>query len=212
MSEPERGAATRALAARAVMAVLRQGTTLDEALRHADIADVGALSGPDRAQVRLLAFGAVRGHQRHRALLRRLLHRPLGREQYEIEALLSVGLYQLLDDEQPDYAAVSATVAAARWLGRPRAAGLVNAALRRAQRERTGLLESVLATDEGRFCAPAWLIERLRQDWPGQWPDVLDAALRPPPLWLRVNRLKRDEASYFRRLAEAGLDAERCAD
>ena len=46
-----------------------------------------------------------------------MLNRPLPAREKLLEALLSVGMFQLLDDRQPDYASVSATVdAACRWL------------------------------------------------------------------------------------------------
>lgn len=206
---PGRGAATRALAARAVEAVLARGRTLDDGLGLAEIAALGA---PDRAQVKALAFGALRWHHRHRLLLDALLDRGLAPGDRLLEALLSVGLFQLLDARQPDYASVSATVEAARLLGRARAAGLVNATLRRLQRERGTLLPRVLARDEARFSAPGWLVERLRADWPEDWEEILDAALRPPPLWLRVNRRRRDPLDFRRRLVAAGIEAEPAAE
>jgi len=196
------GAATRALAARAVEQVIGAGRILDEALAGLDLA---ALSGPDRAQVRALAYGALRGHHRHRALLRLILDRPLPTGDRRVEALLSVGCFQLLDEAQPDYAAVSATVAAARVLGLPRVAGLVNAALRRLQRERDALLARAAESPEGRWSHPAWLVARLRADWPGEWQPVLEANQRPPPLWLRVNLARTSREAFSAGLAAAGI-------
>jgi 16S rRNA (cytosine967-C5)-methyltransferase len=199
----EPGAATRALAARAVAGVLDAGRTLDDALAGLDL---GPLAAADRAQVRALAYGALRGYHRHRALLALLLDRPLPARERLVEALLSVGLFQLLDGGQPEYAAVSATVEAARALGRPRAAGLVNATLRRLQREREALLARVAAGDEGRWSHPAWLVARLRADWPEDWRELLEAAQRPPPLWLRVNLARTTRAAFCARLGAAGVD------
>jgi len=204
VSAPASGAATRGLAARAVARVLVEGRTLDVALQ---LPEMDSLAAADRAQVRALAYGATRWHHRHRRLLGELLHRPSARLEPELEALLSVGLFQVLDAAQPDYAAVSATVAAARWLGRSRATGLVNAALRRMQRERTPLLAAALAADDGRYSCPSWLIDRLRSDWPRDWQPVLEASLQAPPLWLRVNRLRRDPAEYRAELATAGIES-----
>jgi 16S rRNA (cytosine967-C5)-methyltransferase len=209
MSDPARrgepGAATRGLAARAVEAVLAWGRTLDDALAALELE---RLAASDRGQVKALAFGALRWHHRHRRLLAKLLSRGLPENDRLLEALLSVGLFQLLDDTHPDYAAVSATVEAARWLGRPRAAGLVNAALRRMQREREPLLAAVLESPEGRFSHPPWLIDRLRRDWPADWEALLEAAQRPPPLWLRVNAARGGTAACHARLAAAGLVGE----
>lgn len=200
------GALTRALASRAVETVLAARCTLDQAL---SVPELGELTAPDRAQVRALAFGAVRWHHRHRQLLGMLLDRPLPTGEKRLEALLSVGLFQLLNERQPDYAVVSATVEATRLIGRPRAAGLVNASLRRLQRERAALLSRALETPEGRYSHPGWLIERLRGDWPQHWAQVLEAAQQEPPLWLRVNALRCTTEEYCAQLAESGVAARR---
>ncbi|MCE7902396.1 MAG: hypothetical protein DYH20_06990, partial [Gammaproteobacteria bacterium PRO9] len=55
---------------------------------------VATMPGRDQAQVQWLAFGAIRHHHRHQALLARLLLRPLKDRDRLLEALLSVGLFQ----------------------------------------------------------------------------------------------------------------------
>ncbi len=200
---PDPGAATRAWAARAVAGVLG-GATLDDAFTALE---QESLARPERAQVKALAFGALRWHHRHRRLLALLLERPLQALEPLIEALLSVGCFQMLAGRQPEYAVVSATVSAARLLRRPRAAALVNATLRRLQREREALLGAALATEEGRFSHPEWLIAMLRRDWPEEWRSVLEAAQVQPPLWLRVNASREDARAYLARLEAAGLVA-----
>lgn len=193
------------MAARAVLQVIGQGATLEAALVAEDTAGI---DDRDRAHIQALAFGAVRWHHRHQAILAELLDRPLRNRDRILEALLSVGLFQLNDPGQPDYAAVSATVGAARLLGQPRAAGLVNAALRRYQREAEAILARVMGSEEARYSHPAWLIRQLQQDWPDCWADVLDANQQPPPLWLRVNSMRGTVSDYMARLqAELGLAA-----
>jgi 16S rRNA (cytosine967-C5)-methyltransferase len=180
-----------------------EGQTLDTAL-----ADESPLALPDRdrAQVQSLAYGAVRWHHQHEALLERLLDRPLRSRDRILAALLSVGLYQLADPGQPDYAAVSSTVAAARLLGRDRAAGLVNGTLRRYQREAASLGEWMNEVDEARYSHPAWIVQRLRRDWPDHWREILAANQRHPPLWLRVRTGRISLADYQGRLVvELGL-------
>ncbi|MEO7387220.1 MAG: 16S rRNA (cytosine(967)-C(5))-methyltransferase RsmB [Gammaproteobacteria bacterium] len=197
------GALTRALAARAVAGVLARGQTLDaslDALLTGSDPGVRALPDRDRAQVRALAFGAVRGHHRHQALLRLLLNKPLQGEDRLLEALLSVGLFQLADPDQPDHAAVSATVAASRLLGQERASGLVNASLRRYQRESSTLLAQLGRDSAAWHSHPAWLLSGLRADWPDRWRKVATANQQHPPFWLRVNRLRTSASDYATRL------------
>ncbi len=178
------------MAARAVLAVIDGGATLEAALAAEHTA---GLDDRDRAHIQALAFGAVRWHHRHQAILAQLLNRPLRNRDRILEALLSVGLFQLNDPAQPDYAAVSATVDATRLLGQPRAAGLVNAALRRYQREAPLILARIMESVEARYAHPAWLISVLQQEWPDCWAELLDANQQQPPLWLRVNRMRSEE-------------------
>lgn len=199
------GSLNRAMAARAVLQVIEQGATLDAALAAEDMAGI---EDRDRAHIQALAFGTVRWHHRHQAILAELLDRPLRNRDRILEALLSVGLYQLNDPEQPDYAAVSATVGATRLLGQSRAAGLVNAALRRYQREAASILARVMESEEARYAHPAWLIRQLQQDWPDCWAAVLEANQQQPPLWLRVNSMRGTVSDYAALLqAEPGLAA-----
>jgi 16S rRNA (cytosine967-C5)-methyltransferase len=194
---------SRAIAALAVDLVLRKGHTLERALR--DVVDTG-VSSRDRSQIAALSFGAVRWHHRHRLIIANLLQRPLRTRDKILESLLSVGLFQLSDARQPDYAAVSATVDASRQLNKPRAAGLINAALRRFQRERETIMSTVLKKDEGLYSHPQWFINRVRRDWPDSWSEILLKMLEHPPFWIRVNSQKTSRDDYASRLkAELGI-------
>jgi len=201
----KRGAETRAAAAFAVDQVLTGGRSLDAALKTA-LSE--SLSERDRSLVKALVFGALRWYHRYRLIIGDLLDRPLRSRDRILEALLSVGLFQLTDTRQPGYASVSATVDATRKLQRPRAAGLVNATLRRFQREQETVLQTVLATDEGCYSHPQWLIDQLRADWADRAQQILLSALERPPMWLRVNTARIDVGSYIELLQSAqGIDA-----
>ncbi len=188
---------TRAAAAEVIDRVLVTGRTLDRAFE--EIVDK-AWPARDTAQIKAFAYGALRWHHRHRLIIARLLKRRLRARDSVLEALLSVGLFQLTQSRQPSYAAVSATVEASRVLKRAQAAGLINAALRRFEREREELLAIVLEQDEGRFSHPQWFIDRVRRDWPTQWCKILEAGLEHPPFWIRVNGQRTTRDDYAQRL------------
>jgi 16S rRNA (cytosine967-C5)-methyltransferase len=193
----------RAQAARAVHAVRVEGRSLTFAL--ADAAEGVAMR--DQALLQELCYGTLRLLPRLDMLIAILLTRPLRRADRILQALMAVGLYQLVNTRIPSHAAVAATVAATRTLGHPRAAGLVNATLRRFQREQHELLERV-GTDPGDPALfPAWLIERLEAAWPDQWQNIVAVSNQRPPMTLRVNRLKADPDDYAARLAAAGIGA-----
>jgi len=194
----------RAAAARVVLAVARDGRTLEEALA------AERLPEGDRPTVQSLSWGTVRWMPELEGCLRLLSSRPPEQLDPPIRALLCVGLYQLAHGETPPHAAVAETVEATRALQRPRAAGLVNAVLRRFQRERQEILAGAHLEPAARFAHPAWLVEAFSRDWPDDGESLLSAGNAQPPMWLRVNARRTDAAAYARRLAETGLEAQGC--
>lgn len=97
--------------------------------------------------------------------------------------------------------AVKAVIAAKR--GKP-AQGLVNAVLRRFQRERQTFLDAVKDNRVARFNHPAWWIDQLELTYPSQWQTILSASGVPPKIVLRVNRRQSDAATVVAQLREAG--------
>ncbi|MGD8678895.1 MAG: 16S rRNA (cytosine(967)-C(5))-methyltransferase RsmB [Lysobacterales bacterium] len=144
-------------------------------------------AGRDRAFARYLAYGVLRWMPSLEWLAARLLQRPFKHRDRQVHRLVLQGLFELWKDASTPHAAIHETAECARALGKPWAVGVVNAVLRRFQRERTDLLEQLADCDE-RFAHPGWLLSRLRVDWPEEWPDIVCANNEPAPLWLRLNR------------------------
>jgi 16S rRNA (cytosine967-C5)-methyltransferase len=161
----------------------------------------------DQALLQELCYGTLRLLPRLEALLAILLSRPLRRADRILNALMAVGLYQLVSTRIPAHAAVAATVDATRALDRPRAAGLVNAALRRFQREREALLKQVGNDPADPALMPAWLRDRLAAAWPEHWRRIIAVSNQRPPMTLRVNATREDRAAYADALAAAGIAA-----
>ncbi len=189
----------RAAAARIVARVVEDRVAAD------DLLPAETIAARDQPLLAALALGALRWHFRLEWQVQRLLKKPLESGQAELAALLRVGLLQLQALRIPEHAAVSATVDATALLGVRSARGLVNAVLRRFQREREQLERAATNEPEARFAHPRWLIDALRADWPADWQAVLDANNAPPPMWLRVNLARTSRAEYLGKLAAAGL-------
>src|SRR5262245_30892816 len=202
-------ATIRARAAQTVAQVVTHGRSLD-ALVTTD----GSYDARERGLLRSLTYDSIRWYLRLDALLDRLLQRPDQRLEPEVRALAIVGLCQLLYSDIPPHAAVAETVNAARKLGRPRAAGLINAVLRRCQRESAALLAPIDRDPALRTAHPHWLVEALRRDWGDVHSAILAANNERPPMWLRVNRRRVSGVAYRAQLAERGLKvvASRFAD
>ena len=202
MSENVTGAKLRATAAQVVDNVISKGRSLDRAL--ADFQ--GQVSERDRALLRMLSYGTLRSHWHLQAWIDSLMSRPLKARDSCINALLAVGLFQLSDTRIPDHAVVSETVEAARHLGRPKLAPLVNAILRRFLRDR--ICDQPPSNEEAEYDHPRWLIESLRADWPDDWQSILAANNDRAPMWLRVNPAHGSAADYVMRLKELEIESE----
>ncbi len=198
MTPGDAGARLRAETARAVHAVRAGGRSLDDALAAAE----ARVAAADRPLLRHLCYETLRHHFRLRAAIGALLSRPLKRRDSLIEDLLAVGLAQLAYARVQDHAAVMLTVEAAKLLGRPALAGLVNAILRRYRRE-----PPAVRGDEAEYEHPRWMLARLRQDWPDDWQRIVAANNERAPMWLRVNLRKIDRAEYLAQLAATAPDA-----
>ncbi len=197
------GAEARAAAALAVHRVRDRGQSLTRVLRE----QRGARSPADQALVQEMVYGTLRMLPRLEALCALLLERPLKASDRNLECLILVGLYQLAAMGTPAHAAVSATVEAARLLGKRHQAALVNALLRRFQREHEALLEVVMRQPQARWLFPAWLLERLQKDWPQDWEAIVTASNDRPPMALRVNRTRIGVSDYARQLAADAIAA-----
>lgn len=192
------GVEVRMRAAGVLDAVLHQGRSLKAALAEA----LPGLADPrDRALLEAICFTALRNRSRYEAALAAWLPRPLGRRDAPLRALLHAGFAQLDPLALPAHAAVAATVDAARAIGRSHQAGLVNALLRRAQREGLPPADPAAAW-------PAWLAAQLRADWPAQADAIFAASAEAAPTWLRVNQRRTTPDAYAARLQAAGVDAQ----
>jgi len=181
------------------VAAVRAGRSLTEAL--------DAIEGDLRPGVLALASDVMRRLGTASAIRARLAPRdpvPV------VDALLLSALALLVpragSTPYADHTLVDQAVTAARRRT-PAAAGFVNAVLRRFVRERIALLEAVSHDGVAAFNHPLWWIERVRQDWPAQWRELLAADNEPPPMVLRVNARRTTAPDYVQRLLANGRPA-----
>jgi 16S rRNA (cytosine967-C5)-methyltransferase len=192
------GAESLAAAARSVTRIVG-GRSAEDALsafeQHAE-----------RPAIRAIALGTVRWYLRLTRALESLLERP-ERLAPEVLALLAAGAHQIEYSRNPVHSAVDAAVDAARILRQERAAGLVNAVLRRFAREKDALLAKVDGDIATRTSHPQWLVDRLKSAWPEHFASVLEANNAHPPMVLRVDITRVSVADYISELAAAKIAA-----
>jgi 16S rRNA (cytosine967-C5)-methyltransferase len=139
---------SRAAAARLLMRVLQKHQPLEEALDPV----LQGFPPRDRALARAITSTALRHLGVIDALIDRMLDRPLPEKAHDIRNILRVGITQILYLNIPSHAAVHDTVALVPE--RSKHKGLVNALLRRIDRQGEKLLSRI---DVPRTNTPHWL-------------------------------------------------------
>lgn len=201
------------IAAANIFSDLRTGELLDSALdRHAD-----NLDARDKRWVRELLYGALRQRGWLDALLASRVRGGLSRLDDDVTDLLRLGMYQLLYmGSVPPYAAIGQTVELAKRRHGIGASKLVNAVLRRLDRESAGILdttpESLGARDpvdalSVRYSHPRWLVAR----WVGRWGadatrNLLERNNTEAPLTVRPYGIVREQLEAT--LDAAGIETE----
>jgi 16S rRNA (cytosine967-C5)-methyltransferase len=175
------------------------------------------LSPEDSHLLRELVMGVLRWRSALDVEIRAASKPPLERLAPGLREILEVALYQLRHlDRVPAYAAVDEAVESARSVAGARAAGFVNAVLRKAERSPRGRNSSAglserhaaeaLALDYSHpvFLVARWIerfgLERTRA--------ILDEDNRPSPLDLMVNPRRTDRASLQRALRAEAIETE----
>lgn len=196
----------RLAAAKALAAVLNGKASLNSSLPT----QMDKVEDRDRGFTQDLAFGTARWQPRLSALAAKLLQKPFKAADADVEALLLVGLYQLLYTRVPAHAAIGETVGCADKLKKPWAKALLNAVLRNAQRESATIFAELERDPVVRTAHPRWLQKSLKAFWPEQWEAICAANNAHPPMILRVNRRHHTRDVYLGLLTDAGIAATPC--
>lgn len=196
----------RLAAARALAAVLNGKASLGSSLPPL----LDKVEPRDRGLAQDLAFGTARWQPRLALLADKLLQKPFKAADRDVEALLLVGLYQLLHTRIPAHAAIGETVACVDKLKKSSLKGLLNAVLRNAQRDHEALFAELERDPVLHTAHPRWLQKRLKADWPEHWQAICTANNEHPPLILRVNRRHGSRDAYLAELRGNGIEAEPC--
>ena len=162
---------------------------------------------PARPGTQALAFQVMRRLGSAQAARRQLAPKTPAPN---IDALLTTALALLWpgDDAGARYAPhtlVNQAVEAAKQTAGS-SVPFVNAVLRRFLRDRDTVVATVQADPVAAANHPHWWIDRLREDWPAQWREVLEADNEHPPMTLRTHARRTTPQAYVTRLAAAGLE------
>jgi 16S rRNA (cytosine967-C5)-methyltransferase len=185
-----------------------------EPLLDAALSGEGIPNPHDRGLLTELVYGTLRMRGRMDWIIARLYKGDAAALEAPIPNILRTGLYQLLfTDRIPPFAAVNEAVGIAKKEC-PAAAGLVNAILRNAIREKENIAWPEMAKDPGKAIAvlhshPRWLVERWLDRYGIEETIAICRANNTiPPLAVRVNALKTSREKAISALAVEGITAE----
>ena len=197
----------RGIAAQVVHQVSHEQKSLSSLLPPA----LEKVADADKALLQELCFGTCRWYHKLDAIKNSLMVQPLGHLDIVVNSVILVGIYQLLEMRTPIHAAIYETVEATEALGFFRLKGVVNGILRNVEREEHWPEELIdTDTDESllyEHSHPRWLIDKLSNNWPDRWQEILAANNLRPPMTLRVNTLKVSREDYLAKLAESDIEA-----
>jgi len=188
----------RQLALEALISVAKNGKSSSDVTGSFD-----TLEGQDRGLAMELLYGCLHHYYSLKATTRLLLERPLKSRDFDIQLTMMLGIYQLLHTRIPDHAVVHETVQLADGRNKAWAKNLLNAVLRRVQRE--GLpVNKLSAHDQANL--PSWLYDQIQQDWQTQADKIITETHQRAPLMLRVNPLKTTRDDYQQLLQKAEFE------
>jgi 16S rRNA (cytosine967-C5)-methyltransferase len=202
------GLASRRAALR-ILGDVRDGKAFEIALDQA----VAELPEPDRRLTHELAAGVLRQRSSLDAQLGPLVARGWSKVAPELQDILRLGAYQLLELQRvPAHAAVDISVSLAKRAGGERAAGFVNAVLRRLTRSEARVIPGAgdAASLSGQHSHPLWLVSRWLEQF--GW-NATESLLR----WnntrprLVIQPARGDMESLRQRLQAEGVAAEPAA-
>ena len=180
------------LASRLLIRVLK-GESLESALEVAG-ADLAS------ARIRAWVYGVCRSYFSLSEQLASLCKTPLPKLDREVLAVLLIGVYQLTHSEAKSHAVVSESVEAIKRLHKQSAAALVNAILRKVDREFKP------ASLSGTYEIPDWLVEKLRDAYGDKFiQSHLRRFIGRMPQCLRVNQHKVSPKDFHALLRSEGV-------
>ena len=196
----------RALAAQVLAPLLRQHGSLSTHLP----AHLAHCPERDCALLQQLCYGTMRELFRLEQLANHFLRKPFKQQDLDIHALLLIGLWQLRSSRIPAHATLNESVDACAALNKPWASKLLNAILRRYQREQKQAEEALAQDPVFQWNHPQWMISKLQHNWPKHWQSILQANDQQAPMTLRINKRLLTRKKALQKLQEADIPATAC--
>ena len=151
----------------------------------------------DRALFTAIVYGVLRWRSRLDHIITHFSNTPIQKIEPAVLNILRLGLFQIIYlDRIPDSAAVNTSVEITKQIGASRAAGFVNALLRKSAAKHSSVHFPEFETDPAAFLSavqslPGWLAQRWLKRFDKETIMILcDTINSIPPITIRTNTLK----------------------
>ena len=199
----------RDAALEALLQMERRGAWSDGSLKR--IAAQSGLEARDAALCTRMTYGVVQNRTLLDYYIDHWCTQKAARLEPVVACLLRLGIYQILFmDKVPDRAAVHETVELTKRRGKTRAAGMINAVLRKCASSKNALpplpQNSFISKAAVQYSHPRWLVERLTALVGEQEAEAfLRLDNEPVPTVIQVNPLKTAPAELENELRSDGV-------
>ena len=180
-----------------VLNTLTRGKKTLDSILHDIPQDERYLSRRDRSLFTAIVYGVLRWRNRLDHIITHFSNTPIQKIEPGVLNILRLGLFQIIYlDRIPDSAAVNTSVEITKQIGASRAAGFVNALLRKSAANYSSIHFPVFETDPVAFLSavqslPGWLAQRWLKRFEKETIMFLCNTINSiPPITIRTNTLK----------------------
>jgi len=170
----------------------------------------------DAPKIQAYCYNVLRRYEFYQFIVNTLLDKKLKNKDQDIYHLILSGVMLLNESNMPAHAAINETVNVTKKSKKSWSKNLVNALLRRYQREQQSLHEKASNDLSSHYCCPEWLLKKIQTAYPDkvnskyQWQIILESNLQHPPMSLRVNQLVKIRDQYLSLLQQHDIAAYTC--
>lgn len=155
----------------------------------------------DKSIAQAICYGVCREYYKLDFLLKGFVK---NNTKLQIKVILYIGLYQLLYMRQPAYAVINESVATVKKLKHTWASGLVNAVLRKFDKQ-PDILNDI--PEDINYSFPSWIYSKIKNDYPDDFQSILENSNNQAPMYIRVDTQTIKLDGYIERLNQDGIKA-----
>ena len=155
------------------------------------------------SQIKDMVYGAIRNLGKSNFYISKLVKKKI--ENQCLEALLHIVLFQITHERSNNFTLVNEAVDAAKKINHKKSA-FINAVLRNFLRKKDSLQKELTQDESATYSYPDWWIQKVKNQYPKNWEDILVIGNERPPLALRINLKKIGVNDYSTILDEHDIN------